>query len=73
MKSYQVLAQMQRVHVAATNRSFAEERGGEIIRNDSIEIKLNSDVALSAGNARVIDEWVDPNTEELYLWVVVPQ
>lgn len=73
MKSYQVLAQMQRVHVASSNRSFVDERGGKVIRNDNIDTKLKSEVALGVGDARVIEEWVDPKTGELYLWVVVPE
>lgn len=73
MKSYQVLAQMQRAQVTSTNHTFIEERDGRVVRNDSIATKLNSEVALGAGDAKVLEEWVDPKTGELYLWVVVPK
>ena len=73
LKSYQVLAQMQRAHVSSTNQTFIEERGDKVLRNDRITTKLNSEVALGAGDVKVLEEWVDPKTGELYLWVVVPK
>jgi hypothetical protein len=73
MKAYQVLAHMQRVEVTSTNRSFLEERSGKVVRNDDIETSLKSNVALRVSEAKVIEEWVDPKTGELYLWMVVPE
>ncbi len=73
MKARQELAQMVRVQVESTTRSRIEERGGKVTRDADIETKLQSRVALSLDQAQVIEEWTDPQTGELYLWLVTPK
>lgn len=73
MKARQELAQMVRVQVESTTRSEIEERAGKVSRDADIETRLQSSVALSLENARVIEEWVDPQSGELYLWLVTPR
>jgi len=73
LKARQELAQMIRVHVASTTRSQVEDRGGQVTRNVEMDTRLQSTVTLSLGRARVIDEWVDPETGELYIHLVTPK
>ena len=73
MKARQELAQMVRVQVESTTRSQVEERAGKVSRDADIETRLQSRVALSLENAHVIEEWVDPQSGELYLWLVTPR
>ena len=73
MKAYQELAQIQRVQVTSTNRMLLEDRGGKVTRNLDVETQLQSRVALGIGEARVIEEWVDPKNGDLYIWLVVPK
>lgn len=73
MKAYQELAQMQQVQVTSTNRMLLEDRGGKVTRNLDVETQLQSRVALGIGEARVIEEWVDPKNGDLYIWLVVPK
>lgn len=72
MKAYQELAQMQRVQVSSTNRMLLEDRGGKVTRNLDVETQLQSRVSLGVGEARVIEQWVDPKNGDLYIWLVVP-
>lgn len=73
MKARQELAQMVRVQVESTTRSQVEDRAGKVSRDSDIETRLQSSVALSLEQARVIEEWVDPRSGELYLWLVTPK
>jgi len=73
MKAYQELAQMQRVQVSSTNRMLVEDSGGKVTRNLDVETQLKSHVPLGVGEARVIEEWVDPKNGDLYIWLVVPK
>lgn len=73
MKARQELAQMVRVQVESTTRSRIEERAGKVSRDSDFEAKLQSNVSLSLDQARVIEEWVDPQSGELYLWLVTPR
>ncbi len=73
MKARQELAQMVRVQVESTTRSQVEEHAGKVSRDSDIETRLQSSVALSLDQARVIEEWVDPQSGELYLWLVTPK
>jgi len=73
LKARQELAQMIRVHVASTTRSQVEDRGGQVTRNVEMDTRLQSTVTLSLGRARVIDEWIDPETGELYIHLVTPK
>lgn len=72
-KARQELAQMVRVQVESTTRSQVEERAGKVSRDADIETRLQSSVALSLEQARVIEEWVDPQSGELYIWLVTPR
>lgn len=73
MKARQELAQMVRVQVQSTNTYKVEDHDGEIGSNSDIETKLQSSVGLSLDEARVIEEWTDPQSGELYLWLVTPK
>ena len=72
MKARQELAQMVRVRVESTNKFATEDRAGKVSRNADIETKLQSSVDLSLESARVVEEWTDPKSGELYIWLVTP-
>lgn len=72
MKARQELAQMVRVRVESTSQFAVEDRAGKVSRNADIETKLHSSVELSLESARVIEEWSDPQSGELYIWLVTP-
>ena len=72
MKARQELAQMVRVRVESTNKFASEDRTGKVSRNADIETKLQSSVDLSLESARVVEEWSDPKSGELYIWLVTP-
>lgn len=73
MKARQELAQMARVQVESTALFSVEERSGEVGRTSDIETRLRSNTDINLDEARVIEEWVDPQTGELYLWLVIPK
>ena len=73
MKARQELAQMVRVRIESTSQFAVEDRAGKVSRNADIETRLHSSVELSLESARVIEEWSDPQTGELYIWLVTPQ
>jgi len=72
MKARQELAQMVRVRVESTNRYATEDRAGKVSRSADMETKLQSSVELSLESASVIEEWIDPQSGELYIWLVTP-
>ncbi len=72
MKARQELAQMVRVRVESTNRYETEDRAGKVGRSADVETRLQSSVDLSLEAARVIEEWTDPQSGELYIWLVTP-
>lgn len=73
MKARQELAQMIRVRVESTAQSRIEDRGGKINHDADVEIKLQSSEGLQLDDVLVIEEWVDPQSGELYLWLAIPQ
>ena len=72
MKARQELAQMVRVRVESTNQYTTEDRAGKVGRSADVETRLQSSVDLSLESARVIEEWTDPQSGELYIWLVTP-
>ena len=72
MKARQELAQMVRVHVASTNQYMTEDRAGKVSRSADVETRLESSVDLSLQSARVIEEWTDPESGDLYIWLITP-
>ena len=72
MKARQELAQMVRVRVESTNRYAVEDRAGQVSRSADVETRLQSSVELSLESARVVEEWTDPQSGELYLWLATP-
>lgn len=72
MKARQELAQMVRVRVESTNRSGTEDRAGAVSRSGDVETRIQSSVDLILESARVIEEWTDPQSGELYIWLVTP-
>jgi hypothetical protein len=73
LKARQELAQMVRVHVDSTLRTKVEARGDRVEREADMQTRLRSMEALSLERARVVNEWVDPETGELYLMLVTPK
>jgi hypothetical protein len=72
MKARQELAQMVRVRVENTSQFATEDRAGKVSRSADLETKLQSSVDLSLEAARVVEEWTDPKSGELYIWLVTP-
>ena len=72
MKARQELAQMVRVRVESTNKFSTEDRSGKVSRTADIETRMQSSVDLILESARVIEEWTDPKSGELYIWLVAP-
>ncbi|MBI5006991.1 MAG: LPP20 family lipoprotein [Nitrosomonadales bacterium] len=72
MKARQELAQMVRVRVESTNQSRVEDRAGAVSRSGDVETRLQSSVDLILEKARVVEEWSDPQSGELYIWLVTP-
>lgn len=72
MKARQELAQMVRVRVESANRYATEDRAGKASRDADTETRLQSSVDLSLESARVIEEWADPKSGTLYIWLVTP-
>lgn len=72
MKARQELAQMVRVRVESTSQYVTEDRAGKVGRSADAETRLQSSVDLSLESARVIEEWTDPQSGELYIWLVTP-
>ena len=64
---------MVRVRVESTNQYATEERAGKVTSSADQETKLQSSVDLSLESARVIEEWTDPKSGELYIWLVTPE
>jgi hypothetical protein len=72
MKARQELAQMVRVRVESTNKFATEDRAGKVSRSADVETRMQSSVDLSLESARIIEEWTDPKSGELYIWLVTP-
>jgi len=72
MKARQELAQMVRVRVESANRYATETRAGKASTSAEVETKLQSSVDLSLEAARVAEEWTDPQSGELYIWLITP-
>lgn len=72
MKARQELAQQVRVQVESVNRARTEDRSGVVSRSGDVETKLQSSVDLILESARVVEEWTDPQSGELYIWLVTP-
>lgn len=73
MKARQELAQMVRVQVESSSKFSVEENSGEVTHSSEIETKLRSNTEINLEEARVVEEWTDPQTGELYLWLVIPK
>lgn len=72
MKARQELAQQVRVQVESTSRYKTEDRSGSVSRSGDVETRLQSSVDLILEKARVVEEWTDPRSGELYIWLVTP-
>lgn len=64
---------MARVHVESTTQYQIEDRDGKVSRDSDIETKLQSSVGLRLDEARVIEEWTNPQNGDLYIWLVKPK
>ena len=73
LKARQELAQMIRVHVESTTQTKIEDRSGRVTRELDMETRLRSIEGLSLDHARVVDEWVDPDSGDFYLFLVTPR
>lgn len=71
MKARQELAQMIQVQVESSSRYATEVHNGNTVRSEAdTETRLQSSVQLHLDQARVIEEWTDPATGMLYIWMV---
>ncbi len=73
LKARQELARMIRVQIEARTTVQTEERRGQVTQDYDSEMRLRTNQALQLDRARVVDEWVDPETGELYLHLVTPK
>lgn len=73
LKARQELARMIRVQVEARTTTRIEERRGQATQDYDSEMRLRANEALQLDRARVVDEWVDPETGELYLHLITPK
>jgi hypothetical protein len=72
-KAHQELAQMVRLQVQSSSSFKSETHNGAVVAQDAdIETKLQTSVGLRLDAARVVEEWTNPQTGELYLWLVTP-
>jgi hypothetical protein len=71
-KAHQELAQMIRVQVKSSSRFKAEVSKAGLTQEGDIQTRLESHVGLQLDTARVIEEWTDPQSGMLYLWVATP-
>ena len=71
MKARQELALRIRVRVESANEYRVEERAGKVTSEANMQVRLQSSVDLSLENARVNEEWTDPQSGDLYIWLIV--
>jgi hypothetical protein len=72
-KAHQELAQMVRLQVQSSSSFKSETHNGTVgAQVADIETKLQTSVGLKLDAARVVEEWTNPQTGELYLWLVTP-
>ncbi len=72
MKARQALAQIVQTRVSSSLQMSTEQSGGQVTRDVDAELRLSSNVELQLDSARVIEEWSDPQTGTLYIWLVTP-
>lgn len=72
MKARQALAQIVQTRVSSSLQMSTEQSGGQVTRDVDAELRLSSSVELQLDSARVIEEWSDPQTGTLYIWLVTP-
>ncbi|MDH4190434.1 MAG: LPP20 family lipoprotein [Betaproteobacteria bacterium] len=73
IRARQELARMIRVQIQATSTTRVEERNGRATQDFDSEMRMRANEALRLDRARVVDEWVDAETGELYLHLVTPK
>jgi hypothetical protein len=73
MKARQELAQMVTVRIESTNRYSTTVGGDGVSRTADIDTKLQSATDLSLASARVVEEWTDPKSGELYILLATPE
>lgn len=73
MQARKELAQMVRVHLQSTSSLREDVRAGKLSRDSEVNTRLDSSVDLSLQFARVIEEWTDPGSGVLYIWLVTPE
>jgi hypothetical protein len=71
-KAHQELAQMVRVQVKSTTLVKSEVSKDGLKQEADIETRLQSNVGLSLDAAQVIEQWSDPHSGMLYIWLVTP-
>lgn len=69
LKARQELAQMIRVKITSTSKFSKEDRNGKTTQEADIETTAQSNVDLKLDAAEIINEWVDPKNEDLYIWL----
>jgi hypothetical protein len=73
IKARQELAQMIRVQVESTSHARIEERNGKATHSYEQEDRLRSQASMRLDQAQVLEEWTDPKTGDLYIWLVTPK
>ncbi len=71
-KAHQELAQMVQVQVLSSSRFKAETSKAGLTQDADVETRLQTNVGLQLDAARVIEEWTDPQSGTLYIWLVTP-
>lgn len=73
IKARQELAQMVRVQVESSSEARIEDRSGKATHSYEQQDRLRSQASMRLDKAQVIEEWTDPKTGDLYIWLVTPQ
>ncbi|MDH5765468.1 MAG: hypothetical protein OEZ38_05565 [Gammaproteobacteria bacterium] len=69
-KARQQLAEHIRVRVQSEYDTFIEESNGKVTINQDLKAKMQSRVLMDMGKARILNEWVDPASGELFIHYV---
>jgi hypothetical protein len=63
---------MVRVQVQSSSRFKTEVSKAGAAQESDVESRLQANVGLQLDQARVVEEWTDPQSGMLYLWLVTP-
>lgn len=72
-KARSELAKAFQTHIDSVNRLTITDRGGQASTEFSQDTTARSKQALRLHDATVLEEWTDPDTGELFIWLVLPK